>query len=57
MIEGYLYTEREPLGDEIVNLLVEKPKILTRRATINRVLDKVVRFVNTFFEGVNNNAA
>lgn len=57
VIEGYLYTEREPLGDEIVNLLVEKPKILTRRATINRVLDKVVKFVNTFFDGVNNTAA
>lgn len=57
VIENYLYTEQEPLGDEIVNMLEEKPKILTRRTTIDRVLEKVKRFVNTFFDGVNNKAA
>lgn len=57
VIENYLYTEREPLGDEIVNMLEEKPKILARRATIARVLDKVTKFVSTFFDGVNNKAA
>ncbi len=57
VIENYLYTEQEPLGDEIVNMLEEKPKILTRRNTIDRVLEKVKKFVNTFFDGVNNKAA
>lgn len=44
VIENYLYTEQEPLGDEIVNMLEEKPKILTRRNTIDRVLEKVKKF-------------
>lgn len=57
VIENYLYTEQEPLGDEIVNMLEEKPKILTRRNTIDRVLEKVKKFVKTFFNGVNNKAA
>ena len=57
VIENYLYTEQEPLGDEIVNMLEEKPKILARRNTIDRVLEKVKKFVNTFFDGVNNKAA
>lgn len=52
-----MYTEQEPLGDEIVNMLEEKPKILARRNTIDRVLEKVKKFVNTFFDGVNNKAA
>lgn len=57
VIENYLYTEREPLGDEIVNMLEEKPKILVRKTTIERVLDKVLNYVNTFFDGANNIAA
>lgn len=52
VIENYLYSEREPLRDEIVNTLVEKPKILERKTKVERVLAKVVDYVNTFFDGV-----
>lgn len=52
LIENYLYTEREPLREEIVNTLEEKPKILERKTKVERVLGKVVDYVNTFFDGV-----
>lgn len=52
VIENYLYSEREPLRDEIVNTLEEKPKLLERKSKVERVLAKVVDYVNTFFDGV-----
>ncbi len=52
VIENYLYSEREPLRDEIVNTLEEKSKLLERKTKIERVLGKIVSYVNTFFDGV-----
>jgi type I restriction enzyme R subunit len=52
VIENYLYSEREPLREEIVNTLEEKPKLLERKSKVERVLAKVVDYVNTFFDGV-----
>lgn len=52
VIENYMYTEREPLRDEIVQALEERPKLLERKTKVERVLRKVVSYVNTFFDGV-----
>jgi len=52
VIANYLYTEREPLGDEIVNTLEEKPKILERRTKVARVLARIKDYVSTFIDGV-----
>ncbi|MHB1178793.1 MAG: type I restriction endonuclease subunit R [Daejeonella sp.] len=52
VIENYLYSEREPLRDEIVNTFQEKPKLLERKTKLERVLAKIVTYVNTFFDGV-----
>jgi type I restriction enzyme R subunit len=52
VIENYLYSERKPLREEIVNTLEEKPKLLDRKSKVERVLAKVVDYVNTFFDGV-----
>ena len=52
VIENYLYSEREPLRDEIVNTLEEKPKLLERKTKVERVLGKIVAYVNTFFDGI-----
>lgn len=57
LIENYLYSEREPMRDEIVNTMIEKPKLLERGSKIERVLDKVVTYVSTFFDGVNDEVA
>ncbi len=52
IIGNYLFTERLPLPDEIVNILEIKPKLLERKKIIKRVMDKIVDFVETFMTGM-----
>jgi len=46
--ENYLFTERKPLRDDIVNILTVKPKLLERKTIVERVIGKIVNFKNTF---------
>ncbi|MEI8048907.1 MAG: type I restriction endonuclease subunit R [Bacteroidota bacterium] len=52
IIGDYIFTDRLPLPDEIVNILQVKPKLLERRAIVKRVIDEVVDFVKTFMTGM-----
>lgn len=53
LIENYLYAEREPLRDELLGLIEgEKPSVLKRKSIGDRILYKVVNFVETFLNGV-----
>jgi type I restriction enzyme R subunit len=53
LIEDYLYAEREPLRDEILELLEgEKPTVLERKKTGDRILKKILNFVDTFINGI-----
>ena len=52
IIGDYLFTERKPLGDEIVDALKEKPKILQRRSVIERVTKKILDFIEIFIEEI-----
>lgn len=53
LIENYLYAEREPLRDELLELLeVEQPTILERKKTGDRILKKILIFVETFINGI-----
>ncbi|MFT3947895.1 MAG: type I restriction endonuclease subunit R [Agriterribacter sp.] len=55
LIEDYLYAEREPLRDEILELLQgEKPSVLERKKTGDRILSKILAFVETFINGMTN---
>jgi type I restriction enzyme R subunit len=55
LIEDYLYAEREPLRDEILELLEgEKPSVLERKKTGDRILSKILGFVETFINGMTN---
>lgn len=51
-IEKYLFTERKPLRDEVVEMLEEKPKLLKRKTIVERVIEKIVSFVDTFINGM-----
>ena len=49
LIEDYLYAEREPLSDELLDLIEGvKPSVLRRKSVGDRILNKVVNFVETF---------
>jgi len=53
LIEDYLYAEREPLRDEILELLEgEQPTVLERKKTGDRILKKILNFVDTFINGI-----
>ncbi|NRB61149.1 MAG: type I restriction endonuclease subunit R, partial [Winogradskyella sp.] len=55
LIEDYLYAEREPLRDELLNLIEgDKPSVLKRKTIGDRILSKVVNFVDTFINGMDN---
>lgn len=53
LIEDYLYAEREPLRDELLDLIEGiKPNVLKRKSIGDRILNKVVNFVETFINGM-----
>jgi len=56
LIEDYLYAEREPLRDEILELLDgDKPTLLERKKIGDRILKKILGFVETFINGMTGN--
>ena len=53
LIENYLYAEREPLRDDLLDLIDGKqPSVLQRKSIGDRLLSKVIDFVETFVEGM-----
>ena len=53
LIEKYLYAEREPLGDEVLQLIKgEEPKLLERKQIGDRILKKLMDFVDKFINGM-----
>ena len=52
-IDTYLFTERKPINTEVMEMIEgDKPKLKERRTTINRIIDKMVDFVDTFIGGM-----
>ncbi len=53
LIENYLYSEREPLRDEVLDLLEgERPTLLQRKKTGDRIIRRIIGFVETFINGM-----
>ncbi len=53
LIESYLYSEREPLRDEVLDLLEgDRPTLLQRKKTGDRIIRRIVGFVETFINGM-----
>lgn len=52
VIARYIYTEKEPLRDEVVSIMKNKPGLSIRRTTAERVIGKIVDFVETFISGI-----
>jgi len=56
LVEDYLFAEREPLRDEVLELIEgEKPSLLQRKKLGDRILKRIVDFVETFINGMNLN--
>lgn len=52
IIGEYLFTERKPLPDTIVNLLATKPKILERKPIVERITKKILNYLDVFINGI-----
>ncbi len=53
LIEDYLFAEREPLRDEVLELIEgEKPGLLQRKKLGERILKRIMDFVETFKNGM-----
>jgi type I restriction enzyme, R subunit len=53
LIEDYLFAEREPLRDEVLELIDgEKPSLLQRKKLGERILKRIVDYVETFINGM-----
>ena len=55
MVSSYLYTEKLPYRDDIVEAMLKKPTILKRRVVSQRVLDRVLDYIETFVDGAPDN--
>ncbi len=52
IIQDYHFTQRQPLREDIVSALNQKPKILERKTIIERVTEKLMDLIRTFDDGV-----
>lgn len=53
LIEDYLFAERPPLRDEVLELIDgEKPGLLQRKKLGDRILKRIMDFVDTFINGM-----
>ena len=50
LIDNYLYEERKPRNQEIVDVLETKPKLMERKPIIERVFDKIQTIVDKFYK-------
>nr|WP_315163582.1 type I restriction endonuclease subunit R [uncultured Flavobacterium sp.] len=56
LIENYLFAEREPLRDEVLDLIEgDKPTLLQRKKVGDGILKKIMDFVETFINGMDGN--
>ena len=52
ILGSYLFTERAPMRDEIIEIMKTRPKLRERSTIAERIIDKIRDFVDTFIEGV-----
>lgn len=52
IITNYLFSGKQPLKDDIIKSLKDKPSILERKSIGERVLTRMIDFVDTFMNGV-----
>jgi type I restriction enzyme, R subunit len=52
VIGDYLFTEKEPLRDDLIDMLQERPSLKERSSTSERLKSIVVEFVDTYITGV-----
>ncbi len=52
VLGNYLFTEKTPMRDEIIEIMEARPSLKERSTIAERVIDKIKGFVETFIDGV-----
>ncbi|ERM80548.1 type I deoxyribonuclease HsdR [Rhodonellum psychrophilum GCM71 = DSM 17998] len=52
VIGDFIYTEKEPLRDDIIGLMKDKPSLKERKTIAERIKSKILGFVETFINGI-----
>lgn len=52
VISNYLFTQKEPMRDEVIAVMNERPSLKQRASASKRVISKIVDFVETFINGM-----
>lgn len=50
LVEAYVFSEQEPLRDDVFKCMADRPSVLKARIIGTRILDKMKHFVQVFFE-------
>ncbi|WVX47307.1 hypothetical protein ROLI_003740 [Roseobacter fucihabitans] len=52
LMESYQFSDKEPLTDEIMTVLLKAPSVVQRRKTGSRIISKMVDHIETFEENM-----
>ncbi|MEQ3725800.1 MAG: type I restriction endonuclease subunit R [Tateyamaria sp.] len=52
LLENYQFSEKEPLTDEIMQVVIKAPSVVQRRKTARRIISKMVDHIETFEENM-----
>ncbi len=52
VIGNYIFTEKKPLRDDVIDMLNQRPSLRERATIAERVTDKILTFVDTFISGI-----
>ena len=52
VIGDYLFTEKNPMRDDVVGIMKKRPGLKERRSISERIIGKIKAFVQTFIDGV-----
>ena len=52
VIGDFIYTEKEPLRDDIIGMMTKRPSLRERKTIAERVKTKIMDFVETFINGI-----
>jgi type I restriction enzyme R subunit len=53
VLDNYIYTSREPLRDDVLDMLLgKKPGVRERKHLAQRIISKLTGFVDTFINGI-----
>ena len=52
LIGNFIFTEKPPMRDDVISIMETRPSLRERKPVAERIIGKIVGFVETFIDGV-----